>query len=368
MKARNVLLGAAASLVCLVALEVSAAFIFQRAKMSTGKRLVLNAVEHGGRYTWVRDGLITPHPYLLYVLRPGYEEFGFRQINSLGYRGKEFTHEKPAGTYRILCLGGSTTFSFSYIEDPSLMWTALVEAELHRRYSGRRFEVVNAGLPYATSAEILAGYMFRHRYLDPDMVIFHEGGNDGAPLMYENYHPEYTHFRAPGMRILTGRIERTLLHSNIFRIFYMRYWRNVPSIYVPEPYDADDLDRTAALERVQATYPIGFERNVDLIIRTARADGARLLLVGFVQAREENLARNWPWRKGLEPASALATRKNLAVMDSLAAAHDVPYLSPSEAHFRDEWFLDGVHLNEEGERAKAAWILSGVVSLLERGP
>ena len=53
--------------------------------------------------------------------------------------------------------------------------------------------MVNAGLPYATSAELLAGYMFRHRYLDPDLVIIHErGGNDTSPLMYEDYNPEYT--------------------------------------------------------------------------------------------------------------------------------------------------------------------------------
>jgi hypothetical protein len=200
------------------------------------------------------------------------------------------------------------------------------------------------------------------------MVIFHEGGNDGAPAFYENYNPEYSHFRSAGARILTGRIERTLLHSRIFRVFYMRYWRNVPSVYVPEPYDADKLDRAATLERVKSTHPVGFERNLDLIIRNAKADGASVLLAGFVSAREENLARSWPWRQGLEPATALAIQKNLVVMDSLAVVHDVPYLSPSDVHFKDEWFVDGYHLNEDGEKAKADWILSGVIDLLEGSP
>ena len=115
VRTKNALLVLAVSLVCVALLEVVAALMFKRAPMNSGKRLVLSAVEHGGRYTWVRDGLVIPHPYLLYVARPGYQEFGFTQVNSLGYRGHEIAHDKPAGTYRILCLGGSTTFSFPFI-------------------------------------------------------------------------------------------------------------------------------------------------------------------------------------------------------------------------------------------------------------
>jgi len=182
--------------------------------------------------------------------------------------------------------------------------------------------------------------------------------------MYENYDPEYTHFRAAGIRVMTGRIERTLLHSHVFRVFFMRYWRNIPTIYVAEPYDVDKMDRAAALERVRNTYPLGFERNVELIIRTAQQDGARLMLVGFVAEREELLSKNWPWRQGLEPAMALGIKKNLAVMQALGERYHVPYLSPSEVSFKDEWFLDGCHLNEEGEQVKANWILGGVMNLL----
>ena len=65
---------------------------------------------------------------------------------------------------------------------------------------------------------------------------------------------------------------------------------------------------------------------------------------------------------------ALAIKKNLEVMDALGDTHDVPYLSPSDVHFKDEWFLDGYHLNEEGERAKAHWILTGVIRLLAADP
>jgi lysophospholipase L1-like esterase len=361
----NLLLGLVVTVACLALLEICAGVIFERSDRGNGKRLVETAVQDHERFVGVKDSFIIPHPYLLYTVRPGFEDLGFKQVNALGYRGHEITREKPPGTYRILCLGGSTTMSYPYVKDPGQAWPALVEAGLNRRFPGRHFEVLNAGLPYGTSAEMLAGYMFRHRYLQPDMVIIHEGGNDTDPLLFEDYNPEYTHFRSAGVRVVVGPIERVLLHSSIFRIFYMRYWRGVPTIYVSQPYGFDQLSREKALQRVQDTYPLGFERNLELIIRTAQNDGAKVMLVGFVSEREELLSKNWPSMKGLEHATRLGIDKNLAVMETLAARYQVPYLSPADVTFKDEWFLDGCHLNEEGEGVKANWILGSVVHLLD---
>jgi lysophospholipase L1-like esterase len=360
----NVLLALGVSLGCLAMLEIGAGVIFKRAAKSNGKRLVLSAIASHDRYVGVQDGYIVPHPYMLYAPRPGFEEYGFKQINSLGYRGHEFTFEKPRGTYRILCLGGSTTICYPYVKNPADAWPAVLERRLNVLHSDRRFEVINAGLGYATSAEMLAGYMFRHRYLKPDMVIIHEGGNDTDPLMFENYNPEYTHFRSAGVRVIVGRIERTLLHSNVFRVFYMHYWRGVPSIYVSQPYGFDELSRHDALERVRNTYPLGFERNMDLIMRTAQEDGAKVVLVGFVAERAELFSKAWPAVRGLEPAIMLGIHKNLEVMRALAKKYNVPYLSPDDVAFKDEWFIDGCHLTEDGERVKAEWILGGVQRVL----
>jgi lysophospholipase L1-like esterase len=316
------------------------------------------------RFVYVKDGLSQPHPYILYTNRPGFADKDAVQINSLGYRGRDIAREKPAGTYRVLALGGSTTLSWPFIEDAKRTWTARVEAGLARRYPDRTFEVVNAGQAYATSAELLAGYVFRHRYLRPDLVIVHEGGNDVSPVLFENYNPEYTHFRAAGIKLFVGRVEHVLLRSNVMKVFYAYYWRGVPSIYVPQPYDFDLIPRDVALKRVNDTHPIGFQRNLDLLVRTALADGAQVLLVGFVQAREEFLARNRPDLAGLEKALATGVEKNHRVMEAIAAKYDVPFLRPPAGAFKDEWFLDTCHLNQEGEDAKAAWILEGVTRLI----
>jgi hypothetical protein len=154
------------------------------------------------------------------------------------------------------------------------------------------------------------------------------------------------------------------LHSNVLKLLYARRWRQVPTIYQSQPYGFDKLSRQDALERVRRTYPSGFERNLDLIIHTAQDDGARVLLVGFVAEREELFTKSWPAMRGLEPAIMLGIHKNLEVMQELANTYHVLYLSPADVHFQDEWFVDGCHLTEAGERVKADWILDGVVRTL----
>lgn len=360
----SIIVAVIVSAACIGALEICAGIIFKRMHNGNGKRLVMSAVRSHDQFVGVRDGYIIPHPYLLYTPRPGYKEFGYTQINSLGYRGHEFPYQKPPGTYRILCLGGSTTISYPYIKNPADAWPALIETRLNELYPGRHFEVINAGLGYATSAEMLAGYMFRHRYLKPDMVVIHEGGNDSDPLMFENYNPEYTHFRAAGVRVMVSGFDRTLLHSSIFRLIYVHHWRHVPTIYQQQPYGFDKLSRQDALERVRNTYPLGFERNLDLIIHTAQDDGARVMLAGFVSEPGALFTKAWPAMRGLEPAIMLGIQKNLDVMQKLADKYHVLYLSPADVHMKDEWFVDGCHLTEEGERVKADWILDGVVRTL----
>src|SRR5437868_674446 len=71
-------------------------------------------VRYGSMATSVRDPmLVYDRDADLYVPRPGFEVKGARihiKINSLGFRGDEFTREKPKNTVRIACLGASTTF------------------------------------------------------------------------------------------------------------------------------------------------------------------------------------------------------------------------------------------------------------------
>ena len=59
-----------------------------------------------------------PHPYLVYALNPNgryyeafYGEKPHHVVNSLGFRGKEFSKENAPGVYRIICWRIDNIFS-----------------------------------------------------------------------------------------------------------------------------------------------------------------------------------------------------------------------------------------------------------------
>ncbi|HAP40369.1 MAG TPA: hypothetical protein DCQ94_11530 [Nitrospira sp.] len=336
-------------------LEVATGYLYERAGLANGKRMVDLYL---GRTTEVRAGVtatrnasIAPHPYLLFVQAPNMVADGYQQTNSLGYRNKEFTVEKPADTIRIVVLGGSTTFMWPYVKNPADTWVARLEAKL-QAISSKRVQVVNAGISYGTSAESLAGYVFRHRFLQPDIVIYHGGGNDVLPLFFDHYNPEYTHFRSAGSGSAPRPGEQFLLaNSNTVRYLYARWLESVGSVVVTKPFW--EVDPLVALERVRQQAPIGFERNVETLITLSKNSGADVVLFGFLQARRQFLSRNAEAFKGYEDALVLGLEKNYDVLARAGRRHHVPFVIPAQERFQDEWFQDNCHLTPEGEEVKA---------------
>jgi len=308
------------------------------------------------------DSSIIPHPYLLYVNRPNFKAKGFTQTDDRGYRivpqPKRSAQDHPK---RILVLGGSTTFSYPYVPNPGDAWPAQLQKLL-----GPHFEVINAGLSSATTAELLADYMFRHRYLKPDVVIIHEGGNDVVPMLFGNYDPEYTHLRSPGTRPVAGPFDRAMLRWGGWpaRMLYADNWNLLTTVFSPQPSSLATIPPEVALERAQHAPTTGFARNLDLLVRAVQADGATPVLFGFVEAKEALLSRNRPDIAGLEHAWKTGLNRNLEIMKEIARARKVAYLDPEDFAADDDWFLDNCHLNEAGEAAKAAFVAKSISSLL----
>jgi lysophospholipase L1-like esterase len=314
---------------------------------------------------WERQSLVS-HPYMLFWNRPDFSAMGFRQTNSLGYRNAY--EPAPRKGLRILALGGSTTYSFPFVPDPGKIWTALVESELRRSRPGELVELLNAGAPYATSAELLAHYVFRGQHLEPDLIIFHEGGNDVAPLMFDGYSPEYLHFRESS-NLQARPFEAPLLRTFYsLRLPYAIWLARFPAIYIPQPMPFDKISRAAANARVHANESPAFRRNLDTLIRLAESRGARVLMIGFLQARRERLAIGMPQYAGLEDAVIEGVAKHDRIMMELASRHPgtAIFAKLDQGRFADSWFIDNCHLTEEGEREKARQIGAWVARLLAR--
>ena len=98
-------------------------------------------------------------------------------INSLGFRGSEFSEIKPSNTYRIFMVGGSTMFGAGATSDettiPGYLQQFLDEYEL-----GFNLEVINAGIQGADSNAEFNLMEKKLTAFSPDLVIVYDGWND----------------------------------------------------------------------------------------------------------------------------------------------------------------------------------------------
>tara|TARA_B100000676_G_scaffold3176_1_gene2911 strand:- start:35 stop:2254 length:2220 start_codon:yes stop_codon:yes gene_type:complete len=126
------------------------------------------------------------------------------EINSQGLRGPEFVMDKPNDVYRIIAVGGSTTFGLG-VED-SFSWPTLLQKSLNDLETSKRIEVINAGVSAATSLQNMNHINQKLINFSPDLIILYEGTNDmGCMLPY--FHNDNTKWDNNSMLRLCGDYE-----------------------------------------------------------------------------------------------------------------------------------------------------------------
>lgn len=300
-----------------------------------------------------RDYAWTPHPYLVYSPTPNYRK-GQTFHNSLGFRNDEFPLEKPEGVYRIVALGGSSTYDVS-IQDNGETFTAQLEKLLNEDYGYPNVQVINAGVPGYNSWEILVNLQFRVLDLDPDLVIIYEGTNDVHARLVEPSAYRGDDFgrrrawQAPRVAFwehsaLLRALSRTM---NITRQVSVDDFVSAPT-YVSWPFesrlDAFDLDPAEILE---ANPPIYFRRNLENMIAVAKEHDVKILLSTWAFSPNLNdYASESYYQQGF--------RENNTVVLEVALSHDVPLFDFAAAMPQDAiYWADGRHSNEAGALVKA---------------
>ena len=110
-------------------------------------------------------------------------------INSHGFRGVETTKDKPIDTFRMLTVGGSTTFSIGVTDEYT--WPAQLQTKLNSLDTKLDIEVINAGISAATSFSNVKLIKERLVQFEPDLIIIYEGVNDQGCLM-PPFHNQFT--------------------------------------------------------------------------------------------------------------------------------------------------------------------------------
>ena len=97
-------------------------------------------------------------------------------INSLGFRGVEFDLIKNEDTYRIIMVGGSTTFGSGSTSDNTTI-PGFLEQKFHEE-KFNNIEIINAGNRAASSFEEAYSIRSNYKNLQPDLFIIYDGWND----------------------------------------------------------------------------------------------------------------------------------------------------------------------------------------------
>jgi len=133
----------------------------------------------------VRPTLLDKDPFVGFVSSvplfvPGIDPDGRQILTTAANKLSNFNHQqfykkKPAGTYRIFCLGGSTTYGRPYNDATS--FAGWLRELLPRADPSRRWEVINAGgVSYASYR--VARLMKELALYEPDLFIIYTGHNE----------------------------------------------------------------------------------------------------------------------------------------------------------------------------------------------
>ncbi len=234
-----------------------------------------------------KDSRIEPHPYLAYSNRKGFKKPASEkdpvvvEHSSLGFNSAEVAWKKPAGTYRIVCLGGSSTYGIG----PSSTWTnwpVKLGEELAAR-SSRPIEVVNLGCQGYSTFESQINLALRGVDLEPDLVLVYHTINDLRCALYPGVVRDNTHWRAvwPVDRKLPfeAALEQSITYK-AWRRYYTSWWEERQNLGA---YVIVDFGKHAPDDYAHPTDPdlgfANFRRNLINIVAIAKAHGSEVMLV-----------------------------------------------------------------------------------------
>ncbi len=275
------------------------------------------------------DSLIRfkPHPYLSYVRTDTvYEKNGIQIGNQL------FEFEKPEGTIRIACLGGSTTMK---------KYPRFLESELEKRPNDYRFEIMDFGCEGWTSMESTINYINRVSDFSPDIVILHHGVNDAPPRIWPNYQPDYAHYRK-SWNEGSSFLERKLSQYSWFMVFLLRkqgkFGFELQNLVIQRCEREKILNIMPLPETIEP-----FRRNVFHLITLVRSTGGEIILAPLPYNDEK-----------CDKRLRIMIEENNQCKRELAEEFNVPIAATHHLLRRHtDWFVDNVHLNNQGQRLKS---------------
>ena len=252
------------------------------------------------------------------------------QINQDGLLGDSFS-DAPAGTTKILAIGGSTSFYGNYMQSLKKAYQSLPEAR-----SGVRFS--SAGTPGYVSYQSLINFQTRMLDLKPDIIVIYHAINDLLPLTLRGVDPnDFDDFTAKNTSVLGSSAnyrDGILDQSAFYTLLYNRIL-GVKRAYLAKSYDEQDL-----LELTS------FAVNIESLVAMAKAKKIKVVLTTFAHNQvTEGSKSTW----GMQPLVAKGIDSHNKTMQALAVKHNTAMVDVAASLTgQPEYFGDFCHFSDTG--------------------
>lgn len=136
--------------------------------------IVLRTIGYGADVSLFQTEVLNGKTY--HVMNPGVKSRYFSRVDfSPNTSYDYFQVPKPDSTFRIFCLGGSTTVGFPYGFAGS--WSSFLRDRLRHLFPDKRIEVINLGMTATNSFTVLdiANEIVEY---EPDLIMVYDGHNE----------------------------------------------------------------------------------------------------------------------------------------------------------------------------------------------
>lgn len=290
------------------------------------------------------------------------------RTNSLGFRGSDFLPRKPPGTFRIIALGGSSTFGFHNADTETYPY--LLQRLLRARYPDRNIEVINAGFPYYNTGSVLS--LLRHELLEyePDVLTLYAAYNDsGWPLEVSAAFRSAVWLQEHSMIYLVLK-ETVLTDQRMYAVLGLlqRWFPSAPDRAMVEGRAEGIAERYRA--NVQAIADLARRRGIALILirQPVTAHPKNPAEYPSYQAEHEAVLRKLVEGEPLTnfEVQLLIHRRLIAELDAIARERDLPLVDNIAMVDRDRSRLTTwVHLTAEANLRLAEALAQAMVPYLE---
>ncbi len=309
----------------------------------------------------------TLHRYLGYYPTPNFSK-GENKHNSLGYRGDEVLSPKPPGQYRIVCMGGSTTYGDKF-EEYFMSYPSLLEEELKLR-GYNNVNVINAGAQGWSSCESLINFELRILDLEPNLIIVLHGINEIHPRFVwpsKVYKGDKSGSREHPKTVFMPNIWEysTLVRILMIRSGFIRPHADFESVIAKKTrtyygaefdsqkrmgtYPSGIFKKISAKKMLMTNKPKYFKRNIENIIAIAKFRGIDVILATFAYSP---YFKNQPRVSSEEHISAFEEMNIILIniaRENRIRLFDFANLFPKDKRY----FVDGRHTTVEGTKLKA---------------